>query len=73
MKAECPQCRRLIGSYIPKNGDGSLRYFRSHLCFEINYRRGKVSRWTCVRVHAEVPRFQMRPDFRSTGEEKEKA
>jgi hypothetical protein len=61
MKAECPQCDRKVLTYRPKDGDGTVRYFRSHVCNTT--RPSTVPQWWTVRrTRAEVPGFQMREE-----------
>jgi len=31
-RVACPHCRRLVATFVPKGGDGSALYLRSHLC-----------------------------------------
>lgn len=28
----CPECGKMVGSYVPEGGDGSCRLLRSHVC-----------------------------------------
>lgn len=70
MKAKCPQCHRDINTFIPKRGDGSVRYFRRHVCYSIEAIQHVNAHWDCVRVGAEVPGFHMRGVGRCLGEER---
>ncbi len=68
--ATCPQCQRSINTYTPKKGDGTARYFRAHVCHRLDrFRGGTVQHWTCRRLRAEVPGFQMNDGTRDTGDE----
>lgn len=42
-RAQCPGCLRYISTFIPKQGDGSARFFRQHKC-----KGGRVVKWKAV-------------------------
>lgn len=68
----CPNCQRTdISSYVPRGGDGTVRFFRTHVCYTTDAFRGSnAQHWNCRRVRAEVPGFQMDPKHRDIGSER---
>lgn len=69
---KCPQCRRLISTYKPRHGDGTVRFFRPHVCYSRRSleQHGGTLHWDCVRRRAEVPGWQMNSVQRDVGIER---
>jgi hypothetical protein len=32
VRATCPGCLRVLATFVPKGGDGTARFMRSHVC-----------------------------------------